>query len=266
MTRISPNRTRYPLQRYVGLIVGVIVVLGVVILLRFPLGNSMWGVGVPLLQARQGLVAISADWQAQFMSKTALMAQNQALQAALASSTAALADRNALYQETLDLKSRLGRDGNTPVILGAILIRPPALPYDTLLIDAGTNDGVATGDMVASGGTTLIGFISQADRSVSYVTLFSAPDQTYNALLHTQQGSIMPIVITGEGGGALMGKVPSGTTVAPGDTIVFPSIVGGFIGTVSAVDAPANQSFENVYLHEPVNIEELEYVEVWKHA
>src|SRR3989344_7842889 len=84
------------------------------------------------------------------------------------------ADRDALYQENLDLKARLGRPGTAPVrILGAVLLRPPATPYDTLVIDAGKEEGAVVGDYVSAGGSGLVGTISEVYAHAARVRLFS---------------------------------------------------------------------------------------------
>src|SRR3989344_8591828 len=66
---------------------GVLLLVGAVALWRAPLSGALWQVLRPVTQARFG----GGD------------AQN-------ASTAAALADRNALYAENLDLKKRLGRE------------------------------------------------------------------------------------------------------------------------------------------------------------
>ena len=210
------------------------------------LGGVVWAGMAPFERLRSNLDA----------------SDNQRLRAELASTTALVADRNALYQENLELKARLARDAGLDTILAGVLMRPPATPYDTLMIDAGSAEGSAEGDLVSAGGTTLIGTVSVVYAHTSRVTLFSAPGQTYNVLL---RGSV-PVSMQGQGGGSLVGQVPAGTPVAPGDALLFPGIASGFAGEVSYVDAKQGQSFETLYARLPVDPLSLQFVEIEKNS
>jgi len=216
----------------------LVVVLAAATLWRGPLSEWLWRATAPLMAARY------SDSGA----------------AALASTTAALADREALYQENLDLKARLGRPGIAPVrILGAVLLRPPATPYDTLVIDAGKEEGAVVGDYVSAGGSALVGTISEVYAHAARVRLFSAPGEKYNALL---RGSV-PLSIEGQGGGSMVAQAPSGTVVSAGDTALVPGIAGGLVARVTQVDK-TESSFVTIYFQLPANIFTLRFVEVWK--
>jgi len=258
----SPNREKRSKIRHGSVVVallGVLILIGVLIL-RPTLENFFWRIWSQVAQVRMTL----GDVANPFASKAALEKENTILQAELASTTALLADRNMLYQETLDLENRLSRNGSTKTILGVVLMRPPALPYDVFVIDVGSSNGVITNDLVSAGGTLFIGIVSQVYDTTSRVTLFSTPGETYAALLHSQNGTLTPISIEGQGGGSLVSKVPIGVAASVGDSVVLPTLSGGIMATVSAVVAPQDQSFETLYLQMPVNPFALQYVEVWK--
>jgi hypothetical protein len=57
--------------------------------------------------------------------------------------------------------------------------------------------------------------------------------------------------------------VPSGTEVEVGDSIVFPDLGGDLIAQVSAINAPQGSSFVTLYMHLPINIFDLQFVQVW---
>ncbi|HEV7449404.1 MAG TPA: hypothetical protein VGP13_02605, partial [Candidatus Paceibacterota bacterium] len=94
----------------------------------------------------------------------------------------------------------------------------------------------------------------------SRVELFSAPGQSYQAILN----GTLPVAVEGQGGGSLQALVPASTAVAVGDTVSFPGIFGGIVAQVSAVDAKAGDSFIVVYMRLPVNPADLRFVEVIK--
>lgn len=182
------------------------------------------------------------------------------LRAQVGSLEAKVADRDVLYAENIDLKRRLGRDTHISTILASVLMRPPWVPYDTYLIDAGSREGVVVGDLVSAGGTTLIGSVTEVYDSTAKVTLFSAPGASYQGVIAGKT----PISVEGQGGGSLKGEVPVGVNVMIGDPILFPGIAGGLTAQVSHVERHESESFQTVYMHVAANPFELLYIEVWK--
>lgn len=259
MKRTSRNRSQNVL-RVIGVACGALLFL-VVVLFRAPLAGLLWHVLTPVV-AHNPLVTLSI----QVTSRATLAAENDTLRATLASTTAALADRDLLYRENLQLKSLMGRDVSARSVLAGVSVRPPMMPYDTLLIDAGARQGVTVGDYVSAGGNALIGSVDQVYPSSARVALFSAPAEVYQALLtETSAHPAIPLTVEGQGGGSMMAEVPAQTTVAVGDTIVFPGIADGLIALVSHVTATAGSSFETLYLQLPANPLQLRFVEVLTH-
>jgi len=97
-----------------------------VALWREQLSSVLWSVATPVLNTRALPAVVFSSITAQFASKNALVAESNALRAALASSSILLLDRNLLYFENRDLKLRLGREANSPSILAAVLLAPGA--------------------------------------------------------------------------------------------------------------------------------------------
>ena len=244
-------------------VAGCALLLIILLLLwRGVFAGLLWRAATPVLE-HNPLRAVSAALQ----SKAALSAENESLRAELASTSATLADRDLLYQENLELKARLGRDASVRTTLAGILLRPPATPYDTLIIDAGSEDGVVKGALVSAGGTTLIGQIDAVYDTTARVVLFSAPGETYQALLmESASHGTVPVAVEGQGGGSLKTEVPANTQAAIGDAVVFPGVAGGLQSFVVAVEQHSGESFETLYLRLPVNIESLRFVEVLQHS
>jgi cell shape-determining protein MreC len=254
MKRTSRNRLPQ-----IGLLALALCLLLAVLAWRSALASVAWRLSIPLLSLHTPFSALGA----QFIHAAALERENETLRAELASTTASLADRNLLYQETISLKARLGRDIAVRSVLAGIVMRPPGTPYDVLMIDAGRAQGVSLGDYVSAGGTTIIGTIDEAYQTSARVKLLSAPEESYQGLLsETTQHPAVPLTVVGQGGNSLTAQVPAKTLVIPGDAVVLPGIANGYSGIVSHVDVKNGDSFETLYLQLPVDPQELQYVEV----
>jgi cell shape-determining protein MreC len=217
-----------------------LIVLAVVF--RHGLTGMLWSAGAPLVRLRD-------SWSGSEVAD---------LRAQLASTTAALADRNLLAGENMQLRQELGRTAGHKVLLAGVLQSPPGTPYDTLLLDAGSSLGVSAGQRVFAGNIA-IGEVDAVYGDTSRAVLYSAPGRSYQALLTTQSAAV-PVAVEGQGAGSMQAQVPQGTEAAVGDDIVFPGVAGGLAARVSAVSAPAGESFKTLYLRLPVNIFELRYV------
>jgi cell shape-determining protein MreC len=242
------NRRRTPVAaRLVALLV-FLLVCGAVLYWRNGFANALWNAVSPAAMLRTRLESGSVGQ----------------LQAELASTTAALADRDALAQENAELKRLLGRPQASAQVLGAVLLRPPGIPYDTLVIDVGSKDGVVAGDVVFGGGTLAIGDVTDVYEHTSRVSLFSAPGRSYDAQIAPRlaPSSIVPVSLEGQGAGSFVGQIPAGSAAAPNDPVLIPGIGNSFLGGITHIDAPSGSSFETVYIQMPVNIFSLKYVEV----
>lgn len=251
MARTSNNRKRggWFSLRFFTCALACALLLGAGVFWHRALESALWSLIAPLERMRASLGT----------------SENALLRAELASTTARVADRDLLYKENVELKSRLGRSVQGTVILAGILLRPPATPYDTYMVDAGEAEGVRAGDYVSAGGTTRIGTISEVYAHTSRAVLFSAPGQTYDALLHLASTThIVPVSMQGQGSGSFMGQVPAGTPVKAGDSIIFPGVASALAGSVSSVAFDPKQSFITLYARLPVDLLSLRFVEIEK--
>ena len=173
MTTISHRRRRKGERPRLFLILALcLVVVGIAFVWRGPLTGLFWTVFKPLFS----------------IGKASEENEVAHLRSQLDAVRATLADRDLLYRENLELKSRLGRAPEGKTLLAAVLLRPPGTPYDTFILDVGEKDGVALGDLVFAGGSVIIGKITEVYRSTSRTTLFSAPGQTHEALIFAEGG------------------------------------------------------------------------------
>lgn len=220
----------------------VVVVLAAA-LLRAPLSGALWRVLAPIVALRDSFGG----------------GEVAALNAQLASTSAALADYDRLKEQNEALRAQLGRaDAARPEVAAAVLTRPPGTPYDTLVLDAGAHQGVAVGQRVVMGALVL-GIIDEVYPDSSRAALYSSPGQSYDAVLTTAGGAV-PVTIEGQGAGSMSARVPSGTAVAVGDRVEFPGLSGGMVGSITAIEGADTSTFKTIYLHLPVNLFALQYV------
>lgn len=195
-----------------------------------------------------------------FKSRTALIDENNKLKDDVLSAQTSVLDRNQLFEENLALKERLGRVAQPNAALAAVILRPPEVPYDTLLIDIGSDGDIAVGDKVAAQGTLLVGRISEVYAHTSRVTLFSSPGLSYNGFL---RGSI-PVTAVGQGGGSLVMQVPYDAGVKVGDLVTLPGIESNTGSVVEQVEPGQGDSAVTAYLRLPFDPYQLRFVDVWR--
>ncbi len=255
MKRISRSRTSH-----IGVLVFCALLFIVGVVWRHTLTTMLWRVATPVL-AHNPFAGVVGTLR----TSASLAHENEALRAQLASTSSALADRDLLYQENLGLKARMGRDGVIRTLLASVVSRPPTVPYDTLMIDAGHMQGVSDAALVYAGGTTVIGEIDAVYENTARVVLFSAPGQSYQGMLmESTTHPAVPVIVEGQGGGTMTAEVPIGSAVTVGDTILLPGVAGGFLAKVVAVTTKKGESFTTLYMRLPANAQELRFVEIAK--
>lgn len=258
-TRVRGTRRGSRAPRLFLLLALLIVVLCIATLVRSPASGFFWRVAAPLQNVFGYFGGTLGNLGAQFKTNASLAQQNAQLQQMLEQLQARAADREVLYEENIALKQQFGRpDAARGGILVAVVARPPAVPYDTLIIDIGNDLDASVGNFVSAGGGTLIGQITDVYATTARVALFSTAGNSYQGLLRGE----IPVTVEGQGAGALSAQVPTGTQVSIGDTISLPGIAANVSEIVSSIDAPQNNSFKTLYLRLPANIFTLRFVEI----
>lgn len=193
-------------------------------------------------------------------SNQGLLEDNKRLSANLEALQARQADYDALKSQNDELSRELGRKPAGKSVAAAVLLRPPELPYDTFLLDLGTADGVMPGDAVLSDNGAYLGSISEVyDRSSKAVLASSSGIET-KALIGTVLVSFI-----GKGGGVYEGRIPQVVAVSLGEAV--PVALGNFIlGTVTEVEADANNAYRKIILSSGVNLSETRYVFIEKNS
>jgi cell shape-determining protein MreC len=170
-----------------------------------------------------------------------------------------LYDRNLLAEENAKLRELLGRREDRNSIVAVVLSKPTFTPYDTFVIDVGSNNGIAKDALVMAGSGTALGRVTEIYPSISKVTAFSSPNVRNSVFIGANRIQVEAI---GQGNGNFKIVMPEGSEINPGDEVVLPNIVPTVFGIVERVVPGDQPSFINVLFKSPVNLSELYYVEI----
>jgi cell shape-determining protein MreC len=187
-----------------------------------------------------------------------LLAENKQLRLQVQDAEDALAVEAAILKENAALSALLGRkDAADNLLLAHVLSGPGNAPYDTMIVDAGSNLGVNVGDIVLAGPHTLLGSVINVYGTQAKIELYSSYGSTLHAVAGPDQH---PIDIAGAGGGNFTASVPDTQGVIPGDLVLIPSLGSKVIGVVGSVERAKDISLNNVLLQIPINIFSLDRV------
>lgn len=142
-----------------------------------------------------------------------------------------------LQTENVYLRGLMGNE-SSPRILAEVVSRPPELPYDLLLIDEGSDQGVRVGAPVFVGGGQIIGIVSHTTKTSAFIELITSPGFESTVFIYG------PDIFTraeGYGGGVLRIRVPQGIDIAPNNLVIVPALDSGIFGTISYVQTSPTQ-------------------------
>ncbi len=139
----------------------------------------------------------------------------------------------------------------------------------TIIIDKGTDDGIAIGDVVIASGGTLAGRVTDVGSEGATVMLLTDAESTVI-------GQLVSTAATGEvvgqlGGTLVMNQIDAGEQIGLGDEVVTAGIElasgirspypkGLLIGQVVDVKRDANDVVQTAFLQPTADLEKLEYV------
>ena len=195
-----------------------------------------------------------------FETKAGLKAENNALKIEIAQTKVKLLKFSNLEIENREFRAREGRATTSPkTLLATVISKPPFSPYDTLLIDIGSFEGVRMGSTVTVFDNVLLGKIVEVNKHFSKVRLYSSPGEEIPVEIGSEH---LETLAYGKGGGNFESRLPRDFKVAQGDTIVIPALGGKIYAVVEKIYADEAESFQIILFKVPVNIYTLHFVEV----
>lgn len=147
------------------------------------------------------------------------------------------------------------------LILAGILKRAPELPFGTLIIDAGSNNGIRNGAQVTVSGEALVGHIVEVFESSSKVKLISSTGEITKVIVGQES---LALEAKGIGGESMEIDIPREININIGDIVSLPGINGLILGTVAKVEENSSDPFKKIIFRLPINLKQLKFLMVEK--
>lgn len=246
---------------------GLLVLLLVLTIARPPvpisLSNAGHTIGAPLWHVRNDVIGAAYGAFLSLESKQSLITENVALREEASALRRQAFQTKLLERENVELKAMLGRKdiGKGHDLLAVVLRGGDTTPYDLFVIDVGTDDGVATGDLVTVDGDVAVGFVQEAFTSTANVLLFSSPNEKMSVMIGTASSSV-PALAQGQGGGMFHAVLPRDVPVVEGDPVFLSTLETTLFAHVERVEIDPADSFAHVFFKNPVNFNTLRFVTV----
>lgn len=246
-------------KKLLGVIFGVVISAGVIIfgiasLVRTVARGPQW-----LYQEVQDYVADGVDM---LTPKKKILQKNKELVLQIENYKAQVIELQMVRDENADLRTELSyiKDPQE-VIFGRVLAKPSRSLYNSIIIDQGSRDGVLVGQIVVTQGFLGLGTVTSVDTTTATIALFSGP-QFNDELVMKNQNITVPA--KGKGGGNFEIHIPREIEVVDGDILALPQYPTIVAGVVKSIIFDPRDPFQTVLARTPVNIQELNFVEVLK--
>lgn len=211
--------------------VAAVLIVFVIALVRMIAPNFFLTLFTPAFTVGDAATASVHGVLAGFEDTAALAKENERL---TAQNTALMLENRTLQDKQQTFTALLAGPSSDTGVLAGVLARPPETAYDTLILGAGLENGVALGMEVFANGGTPVGVIGKVDATHALVSLFSS----YGRISHGWVGQEhIPLTLKGAGGGSFSAVLPRSATVVVGDLVYLPGPGALPVGTVGRIDA-----------------------------
>lgn len=241
------------------------IIIGVLILLAVS-GFMFWSgklfnvVGRPIWTMQNKIVDTAYNTSYLVRTKASVFNENDLLKKENIDLKNQMIDYQIMKTENDQLKELLGRlPTEDKFTIATILTKPNRSPYDSIIIDIGSNVGLVEGLKVFGDATVPIGEITKVYVNNSLVMLYSNPGQITEGVL---EGSNTSVELVGRGGGNFEMTIPLDLPSENGNLVVLPSIKREVIAIVDGVLSSPTDPIKKVILRSPINIQSLKWVEV----
>ena len=212
----------------------------------------------PLYFVRHYIETSTATVPVFVRSRIELLNEMQKLEAEVALQQSLHDENSALTNENNELRDML-HASSSPRIVAGVISRPPYTPYDTLMIDRGSAEGIIAYAPVYHGKNLAIGYVRNVFSHSALVTLFSSPSVESSVYIY---GPNLFTSAYGEGGGILRLSVPQGVAIEKGNIVVMPSLDMGIIGSIQEIQSIPTEPEQHAYVLLDVPMQSVRLVSV----
>jgi len=257
-----------------GFFIACVVLFVIVWIFHSFFSSLIYKVATPVLSVKAAAFNSLSFYGAFIQSHAALARENAALEQQVSLDSINLSESQAIEMQDESLRQAIGDMSSTTEggiaaayavranqgVVADVIEAPGVSPYDTLIIDAGTDQGIQVGDTARVGTVTIIGTVTQVFPSSSIVTLLSSSNQQLAVIV----ASSTPATAYGRGGGNFVITLPQSAKGDVGDAVFVPQY-GEAIGKVQTVEQDAADASKDLYVAFPFPIETLRMVTVYPH-
>ncbi len=241
----------------------LIILISILVLLYVPsrgaITKVVYGVAPGIWKGGGGASDKMASFFSGFRSNVNISDENKLLREQVMRMETQILEQNFLREEVLGLSEALGRALVDKRVRAKVIVGQGRSPYDTLIIDAGTEHGIRAGDSVVYASVGVIGTIVEAYPGSSKAKLFSSPGEEVLVFIGTQS---VPAKAKGRGMGNFEAQVPQWSKISIGEEVRSMPQGNLFLGIVGAVEENPAESFVRVLFRTSFNITEIGSVEV----
>lgn len=197
-------------------------------------------------------------------SKSSVISENEKLISENTSIKNSMLDYEILKNENIELKNILNRIPNKKdIVISGVLSKPIYSPYDTIIIDAGSDNNISKGNKVYASGDIPIGVVNEVYDNTSLVTLYSNPT---TSTMGTLEDENINVELIGRGGSNFEMTIPSDIEVEKGKLVMLPGTFGEVVAIVEDIISSPASPVKKVLLKSPINIQNVKWVEVQRNV
>ncbi|OGG61278.1 hypothetical protein A3C87_02495 [Candidatus Kaiserbacteria bacterium RIFCSPHIGHO2_02_FULL_49_34] len=182
---------------------------------------------------------------AYFRGVDAVRAERDALQALVDTTEDERTQYYALQQENALLRKLQDSDAQQNSVLAGVLAAPPYIPYDLMVIDRGTGDGLSDGMYAFDEESRALGMVRTVYSDRAIVQLFSSPGAHTTVFVPSVR---LFASAEGMGGGVIRVRIPQDISIEVGTLVVLPGIASARIGKVTHLEAEPTSPEQSAYI------------------
>ncbi len=193
------------------------------------------------------------------LSKSALIKKVTEQESTLTAYDAEITTLQQLQNENNELKAELGRNIDRKGILAHVMTLPNRSFYDTVLIDAGSAEGIKVGSVAYAFNSVALGTISDVTTNTATIALYSAAGRQTSG---TAVDSGVAVTLIGRGGGEYEVQLPRDVPFSVGAVVSLQSVNVASMAIVEKIITDPRDPFQRLLAKVPVNLQALKFVVV----